>query len=53
MPRHHPQGGGHVRGIDLRHEIAIGEDHHREGALGNHHRQGNNQQFAQRLTIKM
>jgi hypothetical protein len=33
---------------DLRHEVAVGKNHHREGALRYHHRQGDPQQLGRR-----
>jgi len=43
----------HVSGIDLRHEVAIGEDHHRERALRHHHRQRNAQQLFKRFSAQV
>jgi hypothetical protein len=44
---------GFVDGIDLRHEVTIGEDHHGEGALRYHHRQREPQQLGQGPPIQI
>jgi hypothetical protein len=43
----------HVSGVDLRHEVAVGEDHHSECALRHHHRQGKPQQLDRCLSIEV
>jgi len=43
----------HVRGINLRHEVPVGEDHHGEGALRHHHREGEPQQLGHGVATKM
>ena len=43
----------HVSGIDLRHEVAVGKNHHGEGALRYHHRQGEPQQLGRGLSTEI